>query len=66
MKIKDLKVKNYLFEAIDKTILETILQKNTSTQIWDLMKKKCEGNARVKCLVIRVLRRIQDSRNEIS
>ena len=25
MKLKDLKVKNYLFQAIDRTILETIL-----------------------------------------
>ena len=48
MKLKDLKVKNYLFQAIDRTILETILQKNTSKQIWDSMKKKYEGNERVK------------------
>ena len=33
MKLKDLKVKNYLFQAIDRTILETILQKNTSKKI---------------------------------
>ena len=32
-KLKDLKVKNYLFQAIDRTILETILQKDTSKQI---------------------------------
>ncbi|KAJ1414137.1 Retrovirus-related Pol polyprotein from transposon TNT 1-94 [Sesbania bispinosa] len=30
LKLKDLKVKNYLFQAIDRTILETILVKNTS------------------------------------
>ena len=40
LKLKDLKVKNYLFQAIDRTILETILQKDTSKQIWDSMKKK--------------------------
>jgi len=33
LKLKDLKVKNYLFQAIDRTILETILEKNTSKQI---------------------------------
>lgn len=33
MKLKDLKVKNYLFQAIDRTILETILQKNTRYEI---------------------------------
>ena len=57
MKLKDLKVKNYLFQAIDKTILETILQKNTSKQIWDSMKKKYEGNARVKRSILQALRR---------
>ena len=33
LKLKDLKVKNYLFQAIDRTILETILVKDTSKQI---------------------------------
>ena len=32
-RLKDLKVKNYLFQAIDRTILEIILQKITSKQI---------------------------------
>ncbi|XP_061996032.1 uncharacterized protein LOC133714032 [Rosa rugosa] len=57
LKLKDLKVKNYLFQAIDRTILETILQKNTSKQIWDSMKKKYEGNARVKRSVLQALRK---------
>ena len=48
LKLKDLKVKNYLFQAIDRTILETILVKDTSKQIWESMKKKFEGSARVK------------------
>ncbi|KAJ1380140.1 hypothetical protein SESBI_46272 [Sesbania bispinosa] len=39
MKLKDLKVKNYLFQAIDRSILETILCKDTSKDIWDSMKK---------------------------
>lgn len=30
LKLKDLKVKNYLFQSINRSILETILQKNTS------------------------------------
>lgn len=46
MMLKALKVKNYLFQAIDQPILETILHKNTSKQIWDSMKKKYEGNER--------------------
>ena len=32
-KLKDLKAKNYLFQAIDRSILETILCKETSKQI---------------------------------
>nr|KYP50277.1 Retrovirus-related Pol polyprotein from transposon TNT 1-94 [Cajanus cajan] len=57
MKLKDLQVKNYLFQAIDRTILETILQKNTSKEIWDSMKRKYEGNARVKRSILQGLRK---------
>ena len=39
LKLKDLKAKNYLFQAIDQSILETILSKETSKDIWDSMKK---------------------------
>ena len=52
LKLKDLKVKNYLFQAIDMTILE-----NTSKQIWDSMKRNYEGNARVKCSILQTLRK---------
>ena len=57
MKLKDLKVKNYLFQAIDQTVLDTILKKDTAKDIWDAMKKKFEGNARVKRSHIQALRR---------
>lgn len=50
-------MKNYLFQAIDRTILEIILEKNTSKQIWDSMKRKYEGNARVKRSVLQSLRK---------
>ena len=33
LKLKDLKAKNYLFQAIDRSILETILGKDTSKKI---------------------------------
>jgi hypothetical protein len=46
--LKDLWAKNYLFQAINRSILETILDKETSKGIWDSMKKKFQGNARVK------------------
>lgn len=57
MKLKDLKVKNYLFQSIDKTILKTILQKDSSKQIWNSMKKKYQGNARVQRAQLQRLRR---------
>ena len=57
MKLKDLKLKNYLFQGIDRTILDTILQKDTAKQIWDPMKKKFEGNARVKRSHLQALQR---------
>lgn len=57
MKLKDLKIKNYLFQAIDRTVLDTILKKDTSKDIWDAMKKKFEGNARVKRSHLQALRR---------
>jgi len=47
-KLKDLKAKNYLFQAIERSILETILSKDTSKQIWDSMKKKYQGSTRAK------------------
>ncbi|XP_057485822.1 uncharacterized protein LOC130772093 [Actinidia eriantha] len=56
-KLKDRKAKNYLFQAIDRAILETILQKDTSNQIWDSMKKKYQGSARVKRQQLQALRR---------
>ena len=57
MKLKDRKVKNYLFQAIDRTILETILKKDTSKHIWDSMKKKFKCNAQVKRYILQTLRR---------
>ncbi|KAF2294118.1 hypothetical protein GH714_007665 [Hevea brasiliensis] len=48
LRLKDLKAKNYLFQAIDRATLETILHKDTSKQIWDSMKKKYQGSARAR------------------
>lgn len=56
-KLKDLKLKNYLFQAIDRSILETILQKETSKQIWESMKKKYQGSTKVKRAQLQALRR---------
>lgn len=43
-KLKDLKVENYPFQAIDKSILKTIIQKDTAKQMWDSLKTKYQGN----------------------
>ncbi|KAK5844196.1 hypothetical protein PVK06_000331 [Gossypium arboreum] len=50
LKLKDLKAMNYLFQAIDRATLETILCKDTSKQIWDSIKRKHQGNTRLKCV----------------
>jgi len=56
-RLKDLKVKNYLFQAIDRSILETILKKDTSKDIWDSLKQKYQGTARVKHAQLQALRK---------
>ncbi|CAL8125961.1 unnamed protein product [Prunus armeniaca] len=56
-RLKDLKTKNYLFQAIDRVILETILKKDTAKDIWDSMKTKYQGTARVKRAQLQALRK---------
>lgn len=46
--LKDLKAKNYLFQAIDRSTLKTILCKDTSKHIRDSKKKKYQESTRVK------------------
>ncbi|XP_019257875.1 PREDICTED: uncharacterized protein LOC109236113 [Nicotiana attenuata] len=47
-RLKDLKANNFLFQALDRSVLETILKKETAKDIWDSMKLKYQGNTRVK------------------
>nr|DAD29227.1 TPA_asm: hypothetical protein HUJ06_030695 [Nelumbo nucifera] len=42
-KLKDLKAKNYLFQALDRSILEMIFNKDKTKNIWDSMKQKYQG-----------------------
>jgi len=56
-KLKDLKAKNYLFQALDRSILETIIKKDTSKSIWYSMKQKYEGTNRVKHAHLQALRK---------
>nr|XP_034893500.1 uncharacterized protein LOC118032835 [Populus alba] len=55
--LKDLKTKKYLFQAIDRAILETILKEDTAKDIWDSMKKKYQGTTRVKRAQLQALRK---------
>ncbi|RVW97634.1 hypothetical protein CK203_027966 [Vitis vinifera] len=55
--LKDLKAKNYLFQALDRFILETILNKKTTKDIWDSMKQKFQGTTRVKRGNLQALRK---------
>ena len=45
-----------MFQAIDHTILETILSIETSKDLWDSMKKKYQGSTRVKHAQLQALR----------
>ena len=56
-KLKDLKAKNYLFQAIDRSIMETTLNKNTAKEIWDSMKQKYQGSTKVKRAQLQALMR---------
>ncbi|KAK9155989.1 hypothetical protein Sjap_003469 [Stephania japonica] len=56
LKLKNLKAKNYLFQAIDRSILETILCKDTSKHIWDSMKKTYQGITKAKRQQLQTLR----------
>lgn len=53
----DHKVKHYLYQAIDRTTFEQILDRKNSKVIWDSMKMKFGGNARVKKSLLQKLRR---------
>ena len=57
LQLKDLRVKNYLFQAIDRSIMETIMKKDTAKEIWDAMKRKYEGITRLKRSTLQGLRR---------
>jgi hypothetical protein len=47
-KLKDLKANNYLFQSIDRSVLETILNKDFAKSIWDFLKMKYQGTTRVQ------------------
>ncbi|CAJ2668206.1 unnamed protein product [Trifolium pratense] len=56
-KLKDLKAKNFLFQSIERSILETILERNTARDIWESMRKKYQGSTKVKRAQLQALRK---------
>lgn len=56
-KTNDHKVKHYFYQSIDRVIFEQILDRKTSKIIWQSMKSKFGGNARVKRSLLQKLRR---------
>ncbi|XP_019423075.1 PREDICTED: uncharacterized protein LOC109332546 [Lupinus angustifolius] len=54
-KLKDLKVKNFLFHAIDREILETILDNRTSKAIWNSTKQNYQESTKVKMAQLQAL-----------
>ena len=58
-KLKDLKAKNCLFQALDRSILETILNKDTTKNIWDSTKQKYQGSTWVKHAHLQALRSLK-------
>lgn len=57
LRLKDLKTKNYLFQAIDRSLLETILKRDTAKDIWDSLRQKYQGTTRVKRAQLQALRK---------
>ncbi|KAL3514657.1 hypothetical protein ACH5RR_027374 [Cinchona calisaya] len=56
-RLKDHQVKHYLFQAIDRTVFEQILDRRTAKIVWDSMKRKFGGNLKVKKSLLNALRR---------
>ena len=49
-KLKDLKAKNYLFQAIDRAILETILKKDTTKTYGTLSRRNTKAQPKLSVL----------------
>ncbi|GJW21496.1 putative RNA-directed DNA polymerase [Tanacetum coccineum] len=57
LRVKDLQVKHYLYQAIDRVTFEQIMDRKTSKSVWDSMKQRFAGNERVKKSMLQKLRR---------
>lgn len=45
-KLCDFKTKNYLFQSIDQTILETILVYDMAKDIWEAIRRRYQGSTK--------------------
>ncbi|KAL4554001.1 hypothetical protein LXL04_039876 [Taraxacum kok-saghyz] len=54
---KDLQVKHYLYQAVDRVTFEQILDRKTSKAVWESMQKRFARNERVKKSILQKLRR---------
>nr|GEW91104.1 copia-type polyprotein [Tanacetum cinerariifolium] len=57
LRMKDLQVKHYLYQAIDRLTFEQIMDRSTSKAVWNSMKQRFPGNAKVKRSMLQKLRR---------
>ncbi|CAM8947308.1 unnamed protein product [Rhodiola kirilowii] len=55
--MKDHQVKHYLYQAIDITVFEQILDRSSSKVVWDSLKAKFGGNEKVKKSMLQTLTR---------
>lgn len=56
-KLKDLKANKCIFQLIERNIIETVLDKDSSKTIWDSMKHKYQGSTKVKRAQLQALRK---------
>ncbi|GAA0184997.1 hypothetical protein LIER_32285 [Lithospermum erythrorhizon] len=54
---RDYQVKHYLFQALERSVFEQILDRSTTKSIWDSLKKKFGGNEKIKKSMRNTLRR---------
>ncbi|KAL6320886.1 hypothetical protein AAG906_010695 [Vitis piasezkii] len=64
-RLKDMKIKNYLFQSIDRTIMETILDKNTTKSIWDSMRRSIWAPPELNELNYKLLEKILTIANKM-
>ncbi|XP_076950796.1 uncharacterized protein LOC143623877 [Bidens hawaiensis] len=57
LRVKDLQVKHYMYQAIDRVTFEQILDRKTSKAVRDSMKRRFASNERVKKSMLQKLRR---------